>query len=100
MNTLGSWSDTWLLNFNVDKCVVLKIKEKEDYVYTLNGVNLSQVKQQKDLGVLIADDLSPKWHIQNIVNKANKRVGLIKRCFTGLDNKIEILYKKLSETSA
>ena len=95
LNSLGSWSNTWKLNFNADKCVVLKVREKEDYVYTLNGVQLKQVKQQKDLGILISDDLSPGVHIQNIINKANQRVGLVKRCFTGLDNKIEILYKTL-----
>ena len=95
LNTLSGWSETWLLNFNVEKCVALKLNEKENYAYTLNGTKLNTVTQQKDLGILISNNLHPRRHIQEIIKKANQRIGLIKRCFTGLDNKIEILYKTL-----
>ncbi len=95
LNRLASWSDTWFLRFNADKCVVLKCKQKVDYSYTLNGVKLNQVHDQRDLGVLIADSLLPSHHIADIVKKANQRIGIVKRCFTGLENKIGLLYKSI-----
>ena len=96
LNTLASWSQTWLLNFNATKCVVLKIKQSLDYIYTLNGVDLEQVSDQKDLGVIISDDLKPGKHIVEVTKKANQRIGLIHRCFTNLtDKKVSILYQSL-----
>ena len=53
LNHLSVWSRQWLLNFNADKCVVLRIKSSLNYIYTLNGTYLQEVKSQKDLGVTI-----------------------------------------------
>ena len=85
LNALASWSQTWLLQFNASKCVVLKIRQSLNYIYTLNGIPLELVHEQKDLGITISDNLSPSTHIQNIVKKANQRIGLISRCFSQLD---------------
>ena len=38
-----------LLNFNANKCVVLKIRQSLNYAYTLNGEILKVVEEQKDL---------------------------------------------------
>ena len=93
LNHLAAWSQDWLLKFNETKCVVLKIRESLKYAYTLNGYNLKQETTQKDLGVAISDDLKPATHIQEIVKKANQRIGIIKRCFTGLtQTKVQTLY--------
>ena len=53
--------------------------------YTLNGVVLSETEAEKDLGVLISNDLKPSKHINAIAAKANKIVGLIKRTFAYID---------------
>ena len=90
-NKLGAWSSKWLLNFNAHKCVVLKIRESLNYLYTLDGVPLKSVSSQKDLGVIISNDLKPRNHITSIVSKANQRVGLIKRCFTHLN--FDLIYR-------
>ena len=96
LNKLGAWSSKWLLNFNAHKCVVLKIRESLNYLYTLDGVPLKSVSSQKDLGVIISNDLKPKNHITSIVSKANQRVGLIKRCFTHLKfDLIDRLFKAI-----
>ena len=81
LNSLSLWSEVWLLKFNAGKCVVLKIRNKINYKYSLNGVYLEEVEDQRDLGVMISNDLSPRTHIIDIVKKANQRVGMI-RCFT------------------
>ena len=49
--------------------------------------------QQRDLGVLISNNLSPRTHITDIVKKANQRVGMIRRCFSNhTAKKVRTLY--------
>ena len=93
LNHLAAWSQEWLLQFNETKCVILKIRESLKYAYTLNGYNLKQEMTQNDLGVTTSDNLKPATHIQEIVKKANQRIGIIKRCFTRLtQTKVQTLY--------
>ena len=93
LNALSVWSDTWLLKFNAGKCVLLKIRKKIEYRYTLNGTYLTEVDNQRDLGVIVSNDLSPRTHIVEIAKQANQRVGMVRRCFTNLTSKkIETLY--------
>jgi hypothetical protein len=47
--------------------------------YSINENILEQVSTFKDLGVLISNNLSWSKHIESIVSKANKTLGLIKR---------------------
>ena len=96
LNNLASWSRTWLLHFNAPKCVVLRIRQSIQCTYTLNGIVLEAVANQKDLGVIVSDDLTPGAHISHITKKCNQRIGLIKRCFTNLSaDKVKILYQSL-----
>ena len=62
-------------------------------MYTLNGHCLEQVASQKDLGVVVSNNLKATEHVNGPVTKANQRIGLIRRCFTGLTNlKVRTLY--------
>ena len=49
---LSAWSREWLLNFNGAKCVVLRIREAINCMYTLDGIPLATELLQKDLGSL------------------------------------------------
>ena len=52
------------------------------------------MSEKKDLGILISDDLLPRKHILEITEKANQRVGLIRRCFTNITQRnISTLFK-------
>ena len=95
LNSLACWSNQWLLRFNEAKCVAMELRKKSHYKYTLNGVALQTVHEQKDLGITVNDTLHPRTHIQNVVKKANQRIGIIKRCFTGLDKKVCVLYRSI-----
>jgi hypothetical protein len=96
LNMLVNWSRVWLLNFNETKCVVLRIKAAITYYYSMNGVYLEIVAEQKDLGVLISNDLHPSKHISNLVKKANQKIGMFKRCFSGFSKeKITTLYQSI-----
>jgi hypothetical protein len=96
VNKLAAWSRDWLLSFNKDKCVVLRIRAAIPFIYYMEGIKLKEVPDQKDLGILINNDLKPTKHIQAIVKKANQRIGMIRRCFTNLTpRKVSILYKSI-----
>ena len=56
--------------------------------------DIEQVKEEKDLGVLINEQLAVKNHINEKVKVANRNLGIIKRTFTYLDKQIFLnLYK-------
>ena len=96
LNVLSSWSSQWLLDFSATKCVVMRIKKALNYLYTLNGTYLGEVQEQKDLGVIISNDLKPSKHIQAISSKARQRAGMINRCFQNLTStKVSTLYKAI-----
>eukprot|EP00794_Sanderia_malayensis_P001777 gene1777-1980_t len=85
--------DTWRLRFNAGKSVVLSLRNKFSYKFTLNGGYLEEIDDQKDLGILISNDLFPRSHIIGIVKKANHRIGMIRRCFANLTaKKVKTLY--------
>ena len=71
------------MNFNQSKCAALRIPSIGlPPVYLLNGYSIPTTNLFKDLGVLLSGDLSRSAHINMIVTKAYKMLGLIRRCFS------------------
>ena len=70
------------LQFNIDKCFILRVgrpKHKLVHLYTLHNQNLSETDSAKYLGLTITSDLQWNQHINNITNKANSILGLLRR---------------------
>jgi len=68
--------------------------------YVTDGSILESVNEEKDLGVIISEDL--KWDKQcgAAMSKANKILGMIKRSFSVRSREIVIpLYKKSGQAS-
>ena len=90
------WSRKWLLAFNSSKCHVLSLGEIENIVhahyYTMDGVVLEHVFEEKDLGIIVDSQLTFDEHISQKVKKANAMAGLIRRSFTYLE---PMFFKKL-----
>ena len=94
------WCKNWSMNVNVSKCKVLSLhpnRSSENYDYSFQGNNsdefLTHVEEYSDLGVLIDSKLSFKDHIHNMVNKANRNLGLIRRNFNNIDiDSFKVLY--------
>ena len=66
----------------LNKCKVLTVTRKKQHVhynYTLNSVQLTRVAEENDLGIIVTSTLSWVKHINAIVSKANKLLGLLKR---------------------
>ena len=94
---LEKWSEKWLLEFNANKCVTMHIGHRNPKVaYELNGEELKHSEAEKDLGVMVAENLKPEIHIGKIAAKANRMVGLIKRNFNYLNLEMcQSLYSSL-----
>ena len=82
IDTLEEWSNTWLLRFNVEKCNVMSITRKISPIkfdYYLGNNHLTKVKEFKDLGVIIQDNMLWDSHIRTQVKKANRMLYFINR---------------------
>lgn len=98
INTMLKWSDKWLLEFHPDKCASMSINSKsaETNVYKMGNVDLKQVKNEKDIGVITDKQLKFEDHMNEKIRKANSMICLIRRCFVHLDVTMFLkLYKSL-----
>ncbi len=82
LDSLQTWSLDMKMKFNTTKCKVMHFSRKklktDPTSYNLAGQQLEQVTHISDLGIVVSSDLTWFTHIENIVAKANKTLGLIK----------------------
>ena len=101
LNGVSEWSDLWQTRLNGDKCRVLRfgknIEELENStlsIYDHDGIRrvMDFSAMEKDLGVLVCDDLSWKKHVETSAAKANSILGMLRKAFQ--HNSVE-LWKRL-----
>ena len=51
------WANKWQLEFHPDKCVSMSLNRKMNYneSYKMETIELRQVRQEKDIGVIVDD---------------------------------------------
>ena len=84
---LDSWSMEKKLFFNASKCKVLTITRKKKpviYEYTLGSKKLTRVDHEKDLGITTTTNITWDLHVNTVVAKANKMLGILKRTCTSI----------------
>ena len=82
LTALDLWADRWQVKFNPSKCEVEGIthnKDKSTTQYQVSSTELRNLSSYKDLGVIMANDLTWTKHVNETVHKANKVLGLLKR---------------------
>ena len=82
IDSLSKWSKKWEMDFNVSKCKLISITRKRKpivYDYTLFGQKMEHVSEILDLGVNITNSVCFNFHIDKIIAKANKTLGMIRR---------------------
>ena len=60
LNTLAEWSDTWQMEFNVDKYVIMNIgtlRNTSKFEYRMKNKTLEVVKHHPYLGVELTDNM-------------------------------------------
>ena len=94
LNSLTKWSKKWLLRFNPKKCKVLHLGHNNPkFKYTMDEQVLEETFMEKDLGVLISNDLKCGEQCNKSAKKAMRVLGMIKRSFKHLDEEsLKLLY--------
>ena len=87
LNLLYDWSVRWQLKFNISKCKHVHFGPVHQFgSYYLNGIEIDSVESQKDLGILFDHQLKFHLHTTDVAAKANRLLGLIRRCFDHLNS--------------
>ena len=83
IDKLQTWDADWLMEFNPDKCEIIRItnrrKKKIVTNYSIHEHQLKEVKGAKYLGVTIDRTLSWNEHINNVTKKANSTRAFLQR---------------------
>ena len=95
LHKLEKWEKDWSMEFNAEKCEILRITRKRNpviYPYKLHDQQLKSTTSTKYLGVTISQDLSWTKHINNVTKTANNSLRFLKR-------NIKTSNKKIKETA-
>ena len=86
LNNLFKWAEEWQMLFNIGKCKVMHLGNKNSlYKYHMNGVELEVTDKEKDVGVYILPSLKPSVQVAKAAKKANQVLGQLLRTFTFRD---------------
>src|SRR6267154_3549822 len=83
--------------FNVDKCKVMHFgANNSKETYSINNTVLKEVEDEKDLGVIVQNNLKVSEQCLKVVKTANRALGMISRTFQNKSKEIIIpLYKSI-----
>ena len=103
LHKIQMWAQDWLLEFNTSKCSVLHFGSNNlRHQYSMSDPNslaslvLKTSPEERDLGVLIDEQLKFHGHWQQAVSKANSSLGLLKRTITSRSRTVFLrLYKAI-----
>jgi hypothetical protein len=88
LDKAANWAITWKMKFNNEKCKVMHIGKKNklyEYSMPINFIerkNLGTTEGERDLGIIISNNLKWKCQTQKAANKANAILGVLKRTFS------------------
>ena len=82
LNRISDWSSKWQVTMNPSKCRSLvfslkRVKPTHPSLY-LNNSCIEEVEKHTHLGLTLQSNMSWECHIQNIFEKASKRLNLLK----------------------
>ena len=83
----AAWLNLWKLIINTKKTVVMETTRRPlpwQFTITLNEVPLSQVTSHKHLGITISSDLRWTAHVDSILAKASRLLGVLRRLRSSL----------------
>ena len=95
LDNISEWASIWGSFLNEEKCVVMhQGPENQEAEYFLNGKALATSSREKDLGIVVTDDLSLSEQVKKAVATANSMLYRIKNSISYFDpHMVDILYK-------
>ena len=82
LDKLQEWEKDWLMEFNADKCEVLRVSKKRKNIeasYTIHGQTLQTTTKAKYLGALLTSNMSWNPHVDMVTKKANNTLAFMRR---------------------
>ena len=99
LNKLQKWESMWQMEFNPDKCEVLRITLNTNRIitgtYLIHCKVLNLVPSAKYLGITIDSKLMFNEHVDNICKKANTTRAFISRNTKNVQSKSMLWRKKI-----
>ena len=90
-------SESWQMEFNVDKCTVIHMgRSNMEHNYRMGENNIRKIDKERDLGVIIDHTGKVSEQVKVAVKKANAMLGMIKRNIKHRSKEVIVkLYKAL-----
>ena len=93
LDNLSKWAEDWGMRFNIAKCKIMHVgRNNPRYEYNMAGIKLSEVEEEKDIGVTIQSNLKPSKHCQKIAGTASAVLRQLTKNFHYRDRHV---FKKL-----
>ena len=92
LNKMCTWARSWGMEFNVTKCRVMHVgRHNKRHIYSmdgtaldgiaLDGTALAETKEERDIGVVLSNNLKPTAQCKKAAQTANAVLGQILRAF-------------------
>jgi galactitol-specific phosphotransferase system IIB component len=96
LDRLCVWASTWGMKFNVEKCHVMQVGRHNSRAdYTMNGIKLACTTKERDVGVIISDNLKQADQCKKAAQTASTVLAQIHRAFHYRDKVTYVgLYKQ------
>lgn len=78
------WCESWCMEVNADKCSLWATIILWEIRYTVNGKQLTSVETQKDLRIIVSEDLKLASYVGCTIKRANRIIYLISKAFTNI----------------
>jgi hypothetical protein len=100
LHRLTTWAASWMVTFNAAKTVYLQISRKKNPapkpILRLNGAIIQEVQTHKHLGLTFNTSLTWSDHINQLVKKAARCTGFLRRIGRDVPRLcLETLYKSM-----
>ncbi|KAF2352240.1 Reverse transcriptase domain [Trinorchestia longiramus] len=97
LNRILQWTETWQMSFNIDKCSVILVGANYRHLqHTMNDIPIETVQQQRDLVVIVTENLKHDKQVGKSIKNGSRILGFIARNFEYKSkNIILLLYKGL-----
>jgi hypothetical protein len=82
LNQMSNWARTWGMEFNIKKCKIMHVgHNNEKHVYEMEGQQLEETEEERDVGVTMSRLLKPSAQCRNAARTAQTVLGQLTRAF-------------------